>query len=121
MLYTLENDTFQLTASEHGGEPHFFSRKKTNTEYLWQGNPNYWKYHAPLLFPIVGRCINNKYRFNDKTYELPQHGLARTSEFILVEQGPQMLTFELKSSPQSLTIYPFEFIFQVTYTLLDHR
>jgi len=120
MLYTLENDTFQLTASEHGGELHSLYSKKTNTDYLWQGNPNYWKYHAPLLFPIVGRCINNKYLFNDKTYELPQHGLARTSEFILVEQGPQMLTFELKSSPQSLTIYPFEFIFHVTYTLQDH-
>jgi galactose mutarotase-like enzyme len=120
MLYTLENDTFQLTASDHGGELHSLYSKKTNTEYLWQGNPNYWKYRAPLLFPIVGRCINNKYDFNNKTYELPQHGLARTSEFTLIEQRPQTLTFELKSSQKSLTVYPFEFIFQITYTLQDY-
>jgi len=120
MLYTLENGNFQLTASDHGGELHSLYSKKTNTEYLWQGNPNYWKYHAPLLFPIVGRCLNNQYRVNEKTYELPQHGLARTSEFTLIKQGPQTLTFELKSSPVSLTVYPFEFIFQITYTLQDY-
>ena len=31
-----------------------------NTEYLWQGDPAYWKGQAPILFPIVGALRNQK-------------------------------------------------------------
>ena len=31
-----------------------------NTEYLWQGDPAYWKGQAPILFPIVGALRNER-------------------------------------------------------------
>ena len=34
--------------------------KETNTEHLWQANPDVWEWHAPNLFPVVGGCINNQ-------------------------------------------------------------
>lgn len=52
MIYSLENSKMKITASTHGAELHSITGKKDNTEFLWSGNPEYWKYHAPHLFPI---------------------------------------------------------------------
>ena len=40
--------------------------KKINdeTEYLWNGDERYWKYHAPVLFPIVGKVPLSKLFLN---------------------------------------------------------
>ncbi|GIM28291.1 galactose mutarotase [Clostridium polyendosporum] len=119
MLKTLENNLLKITASTFGGELHSIKGKKTNTEFLWDGNETYWKYHAPILFPIVGKVYDNKYIINNKTFELPQHGLARTSEFNLFEQTENSLTFELKHSKVTLEKYPFKFSLQIKYTLED--
>lgn len=117
MLYTLENEKIKIAADSHGGELHSLTHKQSGTEYLWNGNPTYWKYHAPILFPIVGRVINNQYRLNGKAYELPQHGLARISEFTCINQAKTAITFQLTSSEKSLEVYPFQFNLQITYTL----
>ena len=71
MIYSLENSNIKITASTHGGEIHSITSKVDGTEYLWDGNPEYWKYHAPILFPIVGKVVDSKYRVDRKTYELP--------------------------------------------------
>ena len=62
MIYSLENSSIKITASTHGGELHSITGKNEGTEYLWNGNPKYWKYHAPILFPIVGKVVDSKYR-----------------------------------------------------------
>lgn len=120
MRYTLENDTIKITASTKGGELHSITGKKTSTEYLWNGNKNYWKYRAPILFPIVGKVIDDRYRTDGQSYELPPHGLARISTFALLEQTKSSLAFELKSSPESLKLYPYRFALRISYTLGDH-
>lgn len=118
MLYTLENATIKITADTQGGEMHSLTHKPTGEEYLWNGDPAYWKYHAPLLFPIIGRVIDHTYRVNGQNYELPQHGFARISQFALTAQTAESLTFTLQSSPQTNAVYPFAFAFDITYTLL---
>ena len=120
MIYSLENSSIKITASTHGGEIHSITSKIDGSEYLWDGNPQYWKYHAPILFPIVGKVIDSKYRVNGKTYELPQHGLARTSEFKLVSKTDNEVTFELNFSEESLKRYPYKFSLRSTYTLVDN-
>ena len=119
MNYTLENSNISITTSTYGGEIHSLKCKEDNTEYLWNGNPEYWKYHAPILFPIIGKVKDLKYRVDGKTYELPQHGLARISEFNLLNKDDNSITFELKYSDDTLKVYPFKFSLQITYTLLD--
>lgn len=120
MLYTLENETLKITASTNGGELHNIINKKDNTEFLWNGNEEFWKYHAPILFPIVGKVNNGQYRVNGKTFELPQHGLARTSEFNVIEKSDNHITFELKYSSESLKVYPYKFSLKITYTLVSN-
>ncbi|MGL4740616.1 MAG: aldose 1-epimerase family protein [Sarcina sp.] len=117
MLYTLKNEFLTITAHEHGGELHSITSNSDNTEYLWNGNPEYWKYHAPILFPIVGKVNNGTYIVNGETFELPQHGLARLSEFKLIEKTENSLSFELSYSEDTLKIYPYKFSLIIKYTL----
>lgn len=119
MLKVIQNNLLEITASTFGGELHSIKGKKTNTEFLWNGNETYWKYHAPILFPIVGKVYDNKYIIDGNVFELPQHGLARTSEFNLSEQTENSLTFELRYSEKTLKEYPFKFSLQIRYTLED--
>ena len=121
MIYSLENSLIKITACTHGGELHSITSKKDGTEYLWNGNPEYWKYHAPILFPIIGKVMDSRYIVDGKVYELPAHGLARTSEFQMLEIGENdFITFELKYSEDSLKIYPYKFSLRIKYTLEEN-
>ena len=117
MNYSLENDNLKIDFRTQGGEITSITNKNDNTEYLWNGNPEYWKYHAPVLFPIVGKVNGGKYTVDGITYELPQHGLARTSEFNLFEQKKNEITFELKYSEDTLKVYPYKFSLKTKYIL----
>ena len=120
MIYSLENSTVKITASTHGGELNSITGKKEGTEYLWNGDLKYWKYHAPHLFPIIGKVIDSKYRVDGKIYELPAHGIARVADFEFISQTNNSITFELKDSEESLKVYPYKFSLQVTYTLEEN-
>lgn len=117
MIYTLENERLRITAATYGGELHSITGKKDGTEYLWDGNPAGWKYHAPVLFPLVGKVVDGAYRVDGTTYHLPQHGLARTREFVLAEQTGNSLCFRLTDSEETLAVYPYRFILENRYTL----
>lgn len=117
MNYSLENNNLKITIRTQGGEITTITSKADGSNYLWDGNPEYWKYHAPILFPIVGKVVDCKYRLNGKVYELPQHGLARTSEFTLLEKKDDEITFELKYSDESLRVYPYKFSLKSNYKL----
>ncbi|MGL5380461.1 aldose 1-epimerase family protein [Clostridium sp.] len=120
MLYELENNNIKIIASTFGGELHSIKNKNDDTEYLWNGNEEYWKYHSPVLFPIVGRVKDNTYRVDGKNYELPQHGLARTREFEMIEKSDSHIVFELTWSEDTLKVYPYKFSLKLTYTLLEN-
>lgn len=120
MLYTLENAKTRMIVSSRGAELHALTDKATGVEYLWNGDPAYWKYHAPLLFPIVGRVAGNRYRVDGESYELPAHGLARVSEFDCSAREEGAITFTLRADEASLKAYPYRFALHVTYTLLEN-
>lgn len=119
MSHILENDFLKIIANTHGAELHSIKGKKENIEFLWNGNPEFWKYHAPILFPIVGKVKNNAYKVNNKTYSLPQHGLGRLNDFKLIEETENSLSYQLDYSEETLNIYPFKFSLIVKYTLIN--
>ncbi|MGL4874699.1 MAG: aldose 1-epimerase family protein [Clostridium sp.] len=121
MIYNLENKQIKLTASTFGGELHNITSKVDSTEFLWNGDKSYWKYHAPILFPTVGKVINGEYRVDGETFKLPQHGLARISEFNLIEQSATTLLFSLPFSEDTLKVYPYKFELMIKYELLDNK
>lgn len=121
MTYYLENNKLKLKFRSLGGELQSIFSKKNNTEFLWSGDETHWKYHAPVLFPIVGKVLNGEYRVNGSLYKLPQHGLARVSNFNLLEKTDNTISFELKSSEESLKVYPYEFSLIIKYILENDK
>ncbi|MEM1124095.1 MAG: aldose 1-epimerase family protein [Bacteroidota bacterium] len=117
MKKTLENDYLKINVKRHGAELCNIIKKDTNTEYLWQADPDIWGRHAPILFPIVGKLKADKMTVNGEVYSMKQHGLARNMDFELVESDKSSLTFELNSSTETLKHYPFAFRLRVKYTL----
>ena len=118
MLYSLENDELLVQVRDHGAELRSIKERADETEYLWRGDPTWWKYSSPLLFPIVGKLVDGKYRVDGKTYELPAHGLARISDFELVEQKADAIRFALGWTEETLTKYPWKFRVEVSYALV---
>ena len=113
----ISNDQITIKIDPHGAE--LKSIKKENIEYLWQGDPQYWKRTSPILFPIVGRLIDNEYIYNDKTYEMSQHGFARDMAFELVSTCRFGATYALQNNKSTLAKYPFKFRLLVNYVILD--
>ena len=119
MTTTISNSA--LTASiKHSGAELFSIKDNQNNEYIWEGNPDFWGKHSPVLFPIVGTLKNNTYKIKDKEYNLSRHGFARDMEFELIDKTENQAVFSLKSSVETLKKYPFEFELQLIYTINEN-
>lgn len=119
-MIELANDQLILHIQEKGAEMCSLVKRDNNQEYVWKGDPQYWKRHAPVLFPIVGSVWNGEYRIDERTYHLSQHGFARDNDFEVIETTPQKAVFQLKSSEDTLKVYPYEFSLKITYELKDN-
>jgi galactose mutarotase-like enzyme len=116
-LTTTISNSILSASIKHSGAELFSIKDNQNNEYIWEGNPDFWGKHSPVLFPIVGTLKNNSYKINDKEYHLPRHGFARDMEFELIDKSENRVVFSLQSSTETLTKYPFEFELQLIYTL----
>jgi galactose mutarotase-like enzyme len=114
----LSNSELTATINSLGAE--LISLKNNhNREYIWEGNPDYWGKHSPILFPIVGSLKNNSYRYNNSIYHLPRHGFAREMNFDVIEKSNEKVVFSLKETAATLEKYPFKFELQISYTLTN--
>ncbi|MBE6747700.1 MAG: aldose 1-epimerase family protein [Ruminococcaceae bacterium] len=120
MIYTAENEFFTLGVKEMGAELTSLKSKKTGIEYIWEGNTDIWYGQSPILFPVIGRLLDDKYRLNGKEYSMEKHGIVRKKPFKLVEQTKDSLTFVQSDDESSLKIYPYHFDLYVTFKLNDN-
>ncbi len=120
MLTTITKSGLTATVDTKGAELVSLKNTATHREYIWEGNPDFWGKHSPVLFPIVGTLRNGSYSYNDQTYQLSRHGFARDCEFELIEKSPDEAVFSLQSNAESLKKYPFRFELQLSYTLTEN-
>lgn len=116
-LYEISNGQIAIQADSFGAELKSFKRTGQDTEYMWQGDPKYWKRTSPVLFPIVGSLCGGSYLLDGKKYPMGQHGFARDMEFRLKSQTAQELWFCLESDSETLEKYPYRFILEIGYEL----
>lgn len=121
MLHTLQNDIIGIKVADHGAELKSIVELSDGTEYLFNGDPKWWKYSSPILFPIVGKLVNNKYRAEGKEFELPGHGFARTSDFECIRETSDEIIFRLNWSKETLKVYPYKFSLEIAYILRKNR
>lgn len=112
----LQNDLLSVTLDDLGAEP--LSVRRGSCEYLWQGqHPDFWKNHAPILFPICGRLQDQKYRFQNTEYAMGIHGFARHLPFVYEGGTNSEARFSLSANEETGAQYPFEFRLDMTYRL----
>ena len=117
MIHTIENDYLKVSVDDHGAELCSIFDKVHNREVIWQADPAYWKRHAPVLFPNVGRHFEEHYRINGTEYPSKQHGFARDSEFTCVDMTADSITHKLKSSDATRENYPYDFELKIKHVL----
>ena len=120
-MIKLENEFLKVTAEPLGAELTSVYDKVQEREVLWTADPAWWNRHAPLLFPVVGSCIGKQYRFNGKTYPMPQHGFCKDAVFAVEEKTDIKVVFVLRSSEETRKVYPFEWTLTVTYILEGNK
>lgn len=119
-MHTIENEVLSIKIKSAGAELCSIVDKRDQIEHLWQADPAYWAWHAPMLFPIIGVSENDELRIDAKTYPLQKHGFARKSNFELVELKNESAIFSLKYSAETLVSYPYKFDLQVMYQLKEN-
>ena len=106
-----------LTASIDTMGAQLMSLRKGESEYLWQGDSNWWPRRAPVLFPIVGVLKDSKAESAEGTISLARHGLARLNQFEVVEQSPSSVTLQLKSTEETRKSYPYDFELKLIFSV----
>lgn len=115
--YQISNEKIIIQVDRMGAELKSLKKKDTNVEYMWEGDPQYWKRTSPVLFPIVGSLNHGAYLHEGKSYPMGQHGFARDMEFQLKSQSENQLWFVLESDAQTLEKYPYAFVLEIGYEL----
>ncbi len=117
MFYKIENDFLTCEIDDMGAQLHSLVLKENGKEYIWQGNPDIWYGQAPVLFPVIGQLIDDKFRYNGVEYTMPKHGLARKLLFNVKECEGSKAVFSLESDENTLKSYPFDFELLVAFEL----
>ena len=119
-MILISNQLLKAEINPQGAELTFLARL-TRENVLWSKDEKFWNRIAPNLFPIVGRLKNDTYSHHEKTYSMSQHGFARDCVFEVVEQNESSVLFRLISNEKTKEHYPFEFTFEVRYSLIDNE
>ncbi|EOW1565870.1 aldose 1-epimerase family protein [Listeria monocytogenes] len=116
-MIKLENEVLLVEMKTAGAELTRIFHKDTGLEYLWNADSKFWGRHSPVLFPTVGRLVDDTYLVDGKQYHLGQHGFARDRDFQVIEQTDNTVRFELDADEDSLAIYPYKFKLSIIYTI----
>ncbi|HFN9967515.1 TPA: aldose 1-epimerase family protein [Listeria monocytogenes] len=116
-MIKLENEVLLVEMKTAGAELTRIFHKDTGLEYLWNADSKFWGRHSPVLFPTVGRLVEDTYLVGGKPYHLGQHGFARDRDFQVVEQTEKSVRFELDADEDSLAVYPYKFKLSIIYTI----
>lgn len=116
MLHSISNGSLSVSADTMGAQLQSI-KSCEGTEYLWQGDPKYWKGHAPNLFPYIARLTDKTCTYRGKEYHMEIHGLAPKTDMKLEEKTETSMTFRFDSDDATRERYPFDFIYRIRYSV----
>jgi galactose mutarotase-like enzyme len=120
-MITLDNDFLVVKAKREGAELTSIFSKIDKIEYLWQGNPEYWRFHAPICFPVIGNLIDDTCFVDNKPYNMTVHGFARDMNFDIQSKQKDSVSFILKSNDETLEKYPYKFSLIISYKVTNNK
>ena len=120
-MFTIENEYLKIEINAKGAELQSIYSKKNLLEYMWGADPAFWGRKSPVLFPIIGSLKDDTYYFENKAYQLGRHGFAREMDFTVTDQTASSITFTLTRNDDSFEKYPFQFRFDIVYSIKDNQ
>ncbi|MEU5647291.1 aldose 1-epimerase family protein [Streptomyces milbemycinicus] len=90
------------------------------TELLWQAE-RAWPWHAPLLFPVIGRMNGDRPRHDGTYYAMPKHGFARDRRFTVERHDATTAVLTLRDDAATRRLFPFPFRLTVGYAVEGSR
>lgn len=119
-MYQISNSFLSIKVNPIGAELSSLKNLENGKELLWQGDPEIWASQAPNLFPIIGALKEGIFRYEERSYSMPKHGIARFNRnFSLVNKTDHVLCFQLNHSEETWKHYPFRFSLEITFLLSD--
>jgi len=107
--YQIENHLLTVQLVSKGAEVKRLFNKIWNRELMWLGDEKIWNRSSPILFPIVGKLIDDEYIYEGKTYKIAQHGFARDMDFACTRSDVDEIEFTLNATKETFKMYPFLF------------
>lgn len=118
MIHSIQSDVLEVSIQQKGIELSSIKNKHNGTEYMWQADPKFWTGQAPVLFPIIGSLKDQKTMIHDTEYHIPKHGIVRHStKPTITNHTTNSITFRLHWDDETLSVYPFRFVLDVTFKL----
>lgn len=119
--FELENEKLHIRVCSLGAELQSIYAKQTEQEYIWQPGTETFAHHTMLLFPNPGRIAHDRIIVGGKVYPAMMHGFANDMDFRLVEHSENRILLELAATDYTRRYFPYEFRFQVEFTLEDDK
>ena len=119
MEIVIQNQHLTAKIFSKGAELFSLQNNHSSREYMWEGNPDFWGKHAPVLFPIVGTLKDNQYQYKNNSFSMSRHGFARDLDFEVIETKANAVVLSLKANEKTKSNYPFDFELQICYTLAE--
>ena len=117
MLYLIKNENLAVGVKSFGAVLTSIKSEETGFEFLWQGNPEVWNGQSPILFPIIGRLLDDECFIDGKRYSIIRHGLARHREFELETQRDNYLCFVQRENAETLESFPYKYELKIEFEL----
>ena len=120
--FTMRNQEVEVVIDEYASEIHSFKDLSTGMEYMWQGDPAYWKGRNPSLFPLVGTTWDKILHIGGKDYTLKQqHCFLRRSTFTCTKHTDTQIVMEFHDTEETKEEFPFAFNVAILYELKGRR
>lgn len=89
-MLTLQNENLTLCVDPFGAQMMELGSKQ-GTQFLWNGDKQYWPDRAPVLFPYVARLTDGCYTLCGERYSMDIHGFAKDSVSLSKSSLPILL------------------------------
>jgi len=115
----IQNDKLQIVISPKAAELKSI-QDADGIEYLWQGDPTYWKNQAINLFPYIGRLTEGCYTYKGERYEMSRHGFLPETEMSVEAVSEDSVCYFLRENQETMDVYPFPFELRIKYSLNEY-
>ncbi len=120
-LITISSEYITASFSELGAELKSLCDNETGIDYIWQGKSAIYPWSSMIMFPIVGKLKDNKFRLSNKYYRIEHNGFAKDVRFEAKNHRKDRVTFVLSHDKDSLTSFPYMFDLHVHYKVYGPR